>query len=140
VVIISQYEANKLRPGIQDFGYVVLYQYAARQNKVYQAVDAFQLYKVPSDAPREPIGLPIELHLFAGQSYFSSFEEYTDVCNYLSLLWTAAPDGVQAGTDGFIEPKQRKGQKTHVGKMLNGMLLTEDDFEPRPKRKSDEIS
>ncbi|KAM4057153.1 putative very large low complexity protein [Hirsutella rhossiliensis] len=28
-------------------------------------------------------------------------------------------------------------ERTHVGKMLNGVILTEDDFEPRPKRKAE---
>ncbi|KAF4511477.1 hypothetical protein G6O67_003272 [Ophiocordyceps sinensis] len=28
-------------------------------------------------------------------------------------------------------------EKTHVGKMLNGVILTEDDFERRPKRKAE---
>lgn len=111
--------------------------------------------------------LLIELNLFAGQLYFKSFQEYIDVCDFLNLTWGDPADADGAAIDGFIEPRKRvrphSGRtnfpsspvqflrilmskirrdgssidRTHVGKMLNGVLLTEDDFAPRPKRKAD---
>ncbi|UNI13962.1 hypothetical protein JDV02_000648 [Purpureocillium takamizusanense] len=114
-----------------------------------------------------PRRLLIELNLFAGQVYFQSFQEYVDVCDFLNLSWGDSADAEGAGIDGFIEPRKRvrphSGRanfprspvqflrilmskirrdggsinRTHVGKMLNGVLLTEEDFAPRPKRKAD---
>lgn len=119
-------------------------------------------------APRHPIprSLRIELNLFAGQLYLASFGKYTDVCDYLCLSWGDTADVV--AVDSFIEPRRRtrahRGManfaespvqflrthlektrrdgsaidKTHVGRMLAGLLLTDDDF-ARPKRKADEL-
>lgn len=116
-----------------------------------------------------PRHLLIELNLFAGQLYFKSFQEYIEVCDYLNLTWGDPADANGMSIDGFIEPQKRvrphSGRanfarspvqflrilmskirrdganidRTHVGKMLNGVLLTEDDFAPRPKRKADVI-
>lgn len=126
----------------------------------------FHFGKAPSNHPI-PRDLMIQLNLFAGQLYFDSYQEYVDVCNYLCLSYGDPEDGDGAAIDGFVEPSRRvrphygrtnfaespvqflkvlmaiRGggstniEKTHVGRMLNGVILTEDDFEPRPKRKAE---
>lgn len=161
MVIISPYEANELMEEFQASEKVALHLYVPRQNLAFDATDHLDLYAVPSSSPRQPIStdLKIELNLFAGQLYFSSYAEYVDVCNYLGLSWFAAEDGVQVRSDGFIEPAQgsvsaqqtckfkespvkflnvlmskirRHGggiEKTHLGKVLEGRILGKEDFE-----------
>lgn len=126
----------------------------------------YHVGKAPSNHPI-PRDLVIQLNLFAGQLYFGCFQEYVDVCDYLCLSWGdasgvgAAADGFvepsrrvrsHRGMTNFAESPVQflkvlmakiRGngnasiEKTHVGKMLNGVILTEDDFERRPKRKAE---
>ncbi|KAK7426741.1 hypothetical protein QQZ08_006777 [Neonectria magnoliae] len=101
----------------------------------------------------------VYLNLFAGQLYLSSFQEYTNLCDELGLAWSTPEDLVVLQADGFIPPGLREGnvvnrsgltrspvkfikvlmmrirqsgksiEKTHMGKILDGVLLTTDDFE-----------
>ncbi|KAI9148869.1 hypothetical protein HJFPF1_10912 [Paramyrothecium foliicola] len=105
-----------------------------------------------------PIRLRIELMLFSGQLYFNSFEQYVEVCNFLCLAHAAATTSMVVRSDGFIDPqshdadrdpgtilrespvkllkaittrirKQCEGiEKTHLGKLLEGVLLVQEDF------------
>ncbi|PHH64685.1 hypothetical protein CDD81_4126 [Ophiocordyceps australis] len=114
-----------------------------------------------------PNRLRIALNLFSGQLYFSSYQDYVDTCDYLCLAWSPLGDAAQA--DGFISIGERRRihggrvnfsqspvqflkmlmakirrhggniDKTHVGKMLDGVFLTEEDFEPRATRRIDEV-
>lgn len=170
MVVISPYEANKLLDRIKASKAVVLHLYAPRQNHGYPPLDHLQLYTTPSTAPRRfiPRRLTIELNIFAGQLYFESFKEYTEFCDFLGLAWGAAEQGKVVRADGFIEPGRGHASdrfkdspvaflkvlmskirrdcrggigKTHVGKVLDGALLTESDFESRrEKRKADVLS
>ncbi|PHH78115.1 hypothetical protein CDD80_7355 [Ophiocordyceps camponoti-rufipedis] len=117
--------------------------------------------------PPLPRKLKIQLNLFAGQLYFSDFPEYADTADFLNLTW-GSPTDTETNVDGFIPVESRhritpyKTQfmkspvqflkvlmtsiryngrsidKTHVGRMLNGVVLGEEDFEPRVKRKAEE--
>jgi hypothetical protein len=99
-----------------------------------------------------------ELNIFAGQLYLSSFKEYVEVCEKLGLAWSPADDSIVLGPDGFIPPRVKSGklvnksgftkspvqfikvlvtkirrncetvEKTHIGKILDGFFLTEEDF------------
>lgn len=117
-----------------------------------------------------PPDLRIELNLFAGQLFFRDYKEYVDVANYLGVAWTdKETPGTQVQADGFIKviddssahPRSRWKEspvmlykilmskirrdcggieKTHMGKLLDGILLREEDFEGREKRSAEEIS
>lgn len=106
-----------------------------------------------------PLHLRIELILFAGQPYFCSFQQYVEVCKYLCLAHKAESGDGSVGADGFIDPSshgpardpnsivtespvkflkalmtsvRRAGEgigKTHLGRLLDGALPGEDDFE-----------
>ncbi|VUC25177.1 unnamed protein product [Clonostachys rosea] len=147
MVVISPYEANQLRDDIAKSRVVVRHLYGARQNQGIAPIDDLDLYTLPGRAPRHeiPQTLIIELNLFAGQLYFRSFQEYTK---------KAAEEGQEVTPDGFIlravddetcaftasPVKFLKAiigrirfncegiEKTHLGKILEGALLTEDDF------------
>ncbi|KAL4944048.1 hypothetical protein BDV06DRAFT_220625 [Aspergillus oleicola] len=100
--------------------------------------------------------LRIELNLFAGQLYISSMAEYRAICEFLGLASTATSEGMTVAADGFIlstpgnQPLpsmfksspikflkvlmsqiRKDGQeidKSHIGRILDGKLLCEDDF------------
>lgn len=166
MVIISPFEANVLYEKIESSTAVRKHVYLPRQNLAYSPLDHLNLFTTPEPTSPQnwpiPRKLIIELNLFAGQLYFSSFKEYTEVCDFLGLAWSATEEGMLVRADGFIEPRARSRnrsiftqspvqflktllikirrdcgaiEKSHMGKVLDGALLTEDDFEPRPKRK-----
>lgn len=96
---------------------------------------------------------------FAGQLYLSSFDDYVEFCESLGLAWKMAGEDVVLGLDGFILSNQELGSKahrpafskspvsalkavvtkirqnsnhierTHVGKILQGVRLLRRDFE-----------
>lgn len=161
LAVLSPFEANALRSQIASSKNTVLHIYAPRQNVGFTPVDDLNLYCVPSSArPVIPRRLTIELNLFAGQLYFNSFKEYTEVCDFLGLAWRAATDGMVVKSDGFIVRDDGKEgssgahfrqspvsflkvlftkirrntegvEKTDLGKVLNGAILTEEDFAER---------
>lgn len=165
MILISPYEAERLHDKIAQSDKVAMHIYAARRNSTYAPTDDLSLHVVPASAAKRriPLRLKIELNLFAGQLYFGSFQEYVDVCTYLGLAWNES--FTDANSDGFIPPKadgtkspnclnartspvpflnsfitnvRHYGgniEKTHVGKMLSGTYLTEEDFPNRRKRK-----
>ncbi len=157
MVIISPFEAQELLPLINKCRKVTLHIYAPRPSLGFRPLDALDLFTAgrPFDARSVPRSLILQLNLFAGQLYLSSFTEYTEVCDFLGLAWRAAEEGVSVSTDGFIVPASGQGgfkdspveflkvlttkirrncegiEKTHLGKMLNGGLLEEADFHVR---------
>ncbi|KFA52542.1 hypothetical protein S40293_07627 [Stachybotrys chartarum IBT 40293] len=110
--------------------------------------------------------MTIELMLFSGQLYFRSYKQYVAACNYLCLAHEAASGRVNVRSDGFIDPASHgldrdpstilkespvrflkmmmtrirrpceSIEKTHVGRMLEGGLLTADDFVVAPKKET----
>jgi hypothetical protein len=84
--------------------------------------------------------------------YLRSLSEYNELCDYLGLLRGKAKMGQQVYADGFIDPPtgiwglkqspvpflrsllmkiRREGEgveKTHMGRILNGIRLEEEDF------------
>lgn len=87
VVVISPYEANELLASIQESRSVMLHLYAPRQNQGFASLDHLQLFTVPAKESKRMIEsrFIIELNIFAGQLYFTNFQEYIEVCNYLGL-------------------------------------------------------
>ncbi|KAL7900457.1 hypothetical protein HDV64DRAFT_291009 [Trichoderma sp. TUCIM 5745] len=162
LVIISPWEAQDLLPDIEASKFVTLHLYAPRSTLGFRPLDQLTLYTVPQrvEKPVIPLVMMVELNIFAGQLYLSSFQEYVEVCNKLGLAWSSAnDDSVVLGPDGFIPPGVNVGhfvnksgftrspvqfikvlvakirrncetvEKTHIGKILDGILLKEEDFE-----------
>ncbi|KAJ5482287.1 hypothetical protein N7475_001099 [Penicillium sp. IBT 31633x] len=155
MVIISPYEARCLLPDIRRSKCVTLHQYAPRQNFGFESLDRLSLYNIPEDSGKidVPDDLRIQLNLFAGQLYLDSYPEYQPLCDYLGLASVATHDGLCVDVDGFMrEGKQTRnspftkspvkflkvlmsqirkdGQdidKTHIGRILNGLLLSPSD-------------
>ncbi|KAK5993505.1 hypothetical protein PT974_06937 [Cladobotryum mycophilum] len=160
LVIISPWEAHQLLGKIETCRNVTLRLYAPRNNLGFKPLDKLTLYTVPlrKKKPVLPHIMMVELNIFAGQLYLSSFQEYVQVCDKLGLAWSAPDDSVILGPDGFIPPgiigghivnksgfmkspvqflkvlitKIRRNceviERTHIGKVLDGVLLVQDDF------------
>jgi hypothetical protein len=155
LVIISPFEANQLIAIIRKMAKVTLHIFAPRANASFASLDKLELYNVghrfsPSQVPRS---LTIQLNLFTGSLYLRSFEEYAEMCDFLGLLRCKPVEGQQVDVDGFIDPPvgkwglkaspvlflrtllmkiRREGEgveKTHMGKILNGVRLEEADFQ-----------
>ncbi|CAI6342345.1 unnamed protein product [Periconia digitata] len=154
LMIISPFEADQLFPLIRISSYVTLHLYAPRSNQFFRPLDDLNLFKIGNgafDVSAVDRSLIVQLNLFAGQLYFNSYDEYTEMCDYLGLAWATAKEGQEVQTDGFIRGSQgkwglkdsavrffrelmklrREGEgidKTQVGKLLNGVMFTEDEF------------
>ena len=156
IMVISPFEAEQLMPKLQSAKNVVLHLYKPRFNKGHRSFDRLDFITVPTrTAPLNvPRSLLIQLDLFAGQLYLSSYDDYLEACRFLGLATTkskgkeiVAADGLILRTsDGqdvqrsspvkFLEALmskiRRHGQgirKTHLGDMLEGKILERSDFE-----------
>lgn len=154
LIVISPHEANQLLPLVRQYQKVTLHLFAPRANASFPSLDELTLYNVgreflPGSVPRS---LTMQLNLFAGSLYLRSLAEYSELCRHLGLLEGKATDDQQVYADGFIDPPagvwglkmspvpflrvllmkiRREGegvQKTHMGKLLNGVGLEEEDF------------
>ncbi|KAG2136632.1 hypothetical protein DEU56DRAFT_980804 [Suillus clintonianus] len=158
LVVMSPNEVNTLLPDIRESPVIHLCVYTPRTTKKMQACDDLRLYCVPSTPWLTPsVPLICQLNLFAGQLYFSSYEMYLHTCNFLGLNAPDLGDEeLIAESDGFISEENRPSARklcsfkrsqlpplkelfgmrrkgmgyspTHLGKMLNGRILTEEDF------------
>lgn len=81
MVIISPFEAQHILKTIEKHGCVVLHQYAPRSALGFEPLDRLLLYTTPAvpDNWKFPQSLIMQLNLFSGQLYFSSFPEYQGV-------------------------------------------------------------
>lgn len=156
LIIISPHEANKLKRYVIGSRKVTLHNFMPRIHESYAPLDRLNLYNVGRDFDPSTLSasLRAQLNLFAGSLYLTSFEEYIELCDFLGLV---RPDldlfeDQQISSDGFISPPtgtwnlqetpvpflkalllrlRHKGdglEKTHLGKILNGMQLEESDF------------
>ncbi|KAG1739525.1 hypothetical protein EDB19DRAFT_2025088 [Suillus lakei] len=158
LVVMSPNEVNELLHDVRTSKVVHLCIYTPRTIQTMQACDNLRLYCVPSApwlTPSEP--LICQLNLFAGQLYFSNYEMYIRTCNFLGLnAPDLREEDLIADSDGFIREEnrpstrascmfkqsqlsplkelfgmRRKGMRylpTHLGKMLNGRILAEENF------------
>jgi hypothetical protein len=159
MVILSPYEADKLLPEIEQSKFVVMHIFSPRQNSAFEPLDHLTLYRIPSSAPllTIPQRLRIELCIFSGQLYFQSYQEYGDACDFLCLPHNAEDSWTQQDGSTYLSHHQdsrpqctifrespvkflrnlfenirRHGDgisRTHMGRVLEGELLSKEDFE-----------
>jgi hypothetical protein len=160
VVVISPYEANELLPIIRKSDKVRLHIYAPRVTFAMRSFSDLTFYSIPN-SPTErwsaPAHVVTELNLFAGQLFFDSKAEYERVCVLLALSW-AHPKAEKVELDGFVLPAYRTGKdspflksmipilkklielrqkgkgyhRTHMGQILSGKPLSEEDLSDLP--------
>ncbi|TLD10121.1 hypothetical protein PgNI_06587 [Pyricularia grisea] len=161
LVIISPFEAQALEAIVRHHAKTTLHLYAPRSTLGFASLEDLRLYPTPA-LPAEwsvPRHLILQLNLFAGQLYISSFADYTALCDMLGLDWEGGgKDGMVVCADGFVDPALNPGktlkhsfkhspvgflkvyltkvrrdcesiEKTHMGKILNAVILRPEDFE-----------
>jgi hypothetical protein len=108
VLIISPYEANALWPDLRN-PLITLHLYKPRCNAGYAPLDRLNLFTSSTNtiSPTLPRSLSVQLGLFAGQLYISTYADYIGICQFLGLspkLVTNEMEqqGWQVGSDGFI--------------------------------------
>ncbi|KAK5124339.1 hypothetical protein LTR08_005737 [Meristemomyces frigidus] len=108
IMIISPYEANLLHPHMRSSPNT-LHVYKPRANSGYAALDGLGFHTVSVDdaPPIVPRALAVQLNLFAGQLYISSYADYLEICRFLGLsaqhpTKDMEDQGWQVDADGFI--------------------------------------
>lgn len=104
-----------------------------------------------------PDRIRIQLDLFAGQLYIGSYIKYQQLCDFLGVAYIKTLEGLTVADDSFILGENEKTtfsknplkflealmsqvwkdcqaiDKTHVGKILSGIILYPSDFQPSVK-------
>jgi len=95
----------------------------------------------------------MKLNIFAGRRYLRSYAEYVRLCCYLGLAYTENKGDEVVASDGFVGRRGYPectfdsspvsflaavfntvrrdcvgGDRTHMGRILAGEILTEEDF------------
>ncbi|KAF8554401.1 hypothetical protein OG21DRAFT_1484696 [Imleria badia] len=154
LVLLSQFEANLLMPDIRASKCVHLHLYAPRTSQRMKPSDDLRLYSIlplPSDWT-PPWDLVEQLNVFAGQLYLRDYTSYLRLCRFLGVPTkdsTATrrnlfnmPGGLEEIERTFsgsplpsvmallaIRSRGRPFAQTHMGRILQGQLLGEQDFE-----------
>ncbi|EJT76895.1 hypothetical protein GGTG_06809 [Gaeumannomyces tritici R3-111a-1] len=139
MVLISPFEAQGLLEEIVAHRKMILHLYAPRSTMSLAPLDHLLLHARPTPPPTWtcPLKLKAQLNVFSGQLFISSYNKYKAICETFGLDWAGGlGDGVFVHADGFIDPSSREGDgtdgesidKTHIGMMLNGIVLQEKDF------------
>lgn len=109
IIIISPYEANQLYKPMESSTTATLHMFKPRCNSGYAPIDQLQFHTVTAQAGRSvvPRGLAMQLCLFSGQLYISSYGDYKEICSFLGLSTKAvtkkmASRGWEVASDGFI--------------------------------------
>ncbi|KAJ4505776.1 hypothetical protein HRR86_008095 [Exophiala dermatitidis] len=128
-IIISPHEAQVFLPGIRKHGRVTLILYQPRTSRNMMSFDGLNVYQVP-ERP-SPTKISVEaisvLNLFAGQLYFTTFEDYKRLCSIIGLWDGERPLPLKrhVANDNFVSPACRQANGWTECKFSNspvGML------------------
>ena len=165
LVLLSPFEANQLMPDIRASEYVHLHLYAPRTSQRMKPFDDLRLYSIPP-LPSDwtpPWDLAEQLNVFAGQLYLRDYASYLRLCRFLDMPTTKSPndpmtrrnlfnmpgglDEIESTFSGSplpsvmallaIRSRGRPFAQTHMGRILQGQLLGEKDFEGTTSAMSD---
>lgn len=110
-IVISPHEAQIFLPEIREHKRATLILYQARTGRNMVHFDRLDVYQVPeSTQPVRPFCQAISLlNLFAGQLYFTTFEDYKRLCSFIGLWDGERPLQVkrEVATDNFVSPACR---------------------------------
>jgi hypothetical protein len=134
---------------------VVLRAYLPRTSLSFHSLDDLTAYTVgESDEPPLPQELILQVNLFAGQTYLNSYAQYVSLARFLGLSYQRNERDADIPADAFvgraagweecefdtspvgflnvlfkrIRRDGRSMEKTHMGRILSGEILTWDDF------------
>ena len=130
LLIISQYEVNQLFGAINDpSSAVTLHSYEPRVTRTMLSVDSTAVRPLTQATQHWLTVHPSvrrQLHLFAGQLYINTFDEYFTLRQEEPSVMVPLP---------FLKEWmaiRRRGQnflQTHIGRIVNGWSLQEGDFQ-----------
>ena len=130
LLIISQYEANILMSDIKHpSSAVLLHVYEPQVTRAMPSVDSravLPLSVATQNWLRLSPGLRQQLHLFAGQLYINSYEEYLELRRgspsmMVNLAFLKEWIGIRRRGQNFSQ--------THIGRIVNGWSLQPEDFQ-----------
>ena len=156
LVLLSPFETDGLMPDIRASEYVHLHMYTPRTSQRMKPSDDLRLYSIPP-LPSDwspPWALIDQLNVFAGQLYLRDYESYLRLCRFLGVPTKELPKDRAVRWNLFNVPgsfeeneitfsasplptvmallvmrnRGRPFTHTHMGKILQGQLLTEKDF------------
>ena len=129
LLIVSQFEVNNLLNVITNpSSAVVLHSYEPRVTRTMLSVDS-PARDASLDVTRNWLKLTphlrAQLHLFAGQLYFNTFDEYLALRREPSSVMVPLPFlkewmGIRRRGHNFLQ--------THIGRMVNGLNLQPEEF------------
>jgi hypothetical protein len=159
LVLLSQFEADRLMPDIKASECVHLHLYAPRTSQRMKPLDDLRFHSIPP-LPSDwtpPWALIDQLNVFAGQLYLRDYESYLRLCRFLGVPTsiTDAPNDTAIQRNLFnipgsfeemeitflgsplpsvmallaVRSRGRPFAQTHMGKILQGQFLSEKDFE-----------
>ena len=159
LVLLSPFEADRLMPDIRASEHVHLHLYAPRTSQRIKPSDDLRLYSIPplpSDWTT-PLDLMDQLNVFSGQLYLRDYGSYLRLCRFLGapISTTEVPNDTTIRRNLFnipgsfeeneitfmgsplpcvmallaIRSRGRAFSHTHMGKILQGQLLQETDFQ-----------
>ncbi|RDB23568.1 hypothetical protein Hypma_009272 [Hypsizygus marmoreus] len=158
LVALSPFEVNELIPRINQSRHIHLHIYSPRVTKVMKTFEDLKFFcmpPLPSSWTPPSLTDTLQVNLWAGQLYLKDFGAYSYLCLILGLMRDDTTGSWES--DGFIKPAYRRGEmalvcnlsesplpflkelvglrrkgmnylSTHMGKILNVGLLTEEAF------------
>ena len=133
-LLISQYEVNQLLDDIRGPNSAVyLHQYEPRVTKSMRSLDESTAPMLESTLQWHNLSLNLrqELHLFAGQLYINSYEDYQALFERLNKPGYIEPAKLLSFLKAWLAIR-RKGHnflQSHMGQMVGGRLLQKEAFE-----------
>ena len=156
LILLSSFEVNQFLPDIRMSEHVHLHVYAPRTSERMKPSDDLQLYTIPP-LPSDwtpPWALIDQLNVFAGQLYLRDYEAYLRLCRFLDIPTQESPNDTVIRRNLFnipgsfeeneiefassplpfvmallaIRTRGRPFAQTHMGKILQGQLLTRKEF------------
>lgn len=135
LLLLSQHEVNDLIHDIRhESSEVILHSYEPRVTKSMSAVDSASVEARSLSVERwlEVDPWPrLELHVFAGQLYLDTYDQYRQLCEMLGFAPSSMPTIPLSFVKEWIGIR-RRGQnylQSHVGQIVSGRVLKEDVFE-----------
>ena len=157
LVLLSPFEAGQLLPDVWASEYVHLHLYAPRTSQRMKPSDDLRLYSIPP-LPSDwtpPWELVDQLNVFAGQLYLRDYTSYLRLCRFLGVPTKESSDNATVRRNLFnipggfeemeitfsgsplpavmallaIRTRGRPFAHTHMGRILQGQVLTERDFQ-----------
>ena len=157
LVLLSPFEADWLMPDIRVSKHVHLHMYAPRAFQRIKPSDDLKLYLIPPLLRdwTSPWALIDQLNVFAGQLYLRDYRSYLRLCRFLEVPTKESPNDTVIQRNLFnipgsfeqmeitfsgsplpsvmellaLQTRGRPFSHTHLGKILQGQCLTEQDFE-----------